>query len=71
MCWPCRARNRSGWTWQQRHVKAVLAALPAEGWTRASAGAGAKGPRWYDWRWLPVAGPWSLTGAAGCWSGAV
>jgi len=29
-----------------RHVKAVLAAVPAEGWTRASAGAGAKGPRW-------------------------
>ena len=38
-------------------VKAVLAALPAEGWTRASAGAGAKGPRWYDWCWLPVAAP--------------
>lgn len=41
----------------QRQVKAVLAALPAEGWTRASAGAGAKGPRWYDWCWLPVAAP--------------
>ena len=38
-------------------VKAVLAAVPAEGWTRASAGAGSKGPRWYDWCWLPVAAP--------------
>ena len=38
-------------------VKAVLAALPAEGWTRASAGAGSKGPRWYDWCWRPVAAP--------------
>jgi hypothetical protein len=35
----------------------VLAALPAEGWTRLSAGDGAKGPRWYDWRWLPLAAP--------------
>jgi len=40
-----------------RPVKAVLAGGPAEGWTRASAGAGAKGPRWYDWCGLPVAAP--------------
>jgi SRSO17 transposase len=32
--------------WQQRQVKTVLAALPADGWRRHSAGAGAKGPRW-------------------------
>jgi SRSO17 transposase len=43
--------------WQQRQVKTVLAALPAEGWTRCSAGAGTKGPRWYDWCWLPLAAP--------------
>jgi SRSO17 transposase len=43
--------------WHQRQVKTVLAALPAEGWTRLSAGDGAKGPRWYDWRWLPLADP--------------
>jgi SRSO17 transposase len=43
--------------WQQRQVQTVLAALPAEGWTRLSAGAGAKGPRWDDWRWLPLADP--------------
>lgn len=27
-----------------------IAALPSEGWERLSAGAGSKGPRWYDWR---------------------
>jgi SRSO17 transposase len=43
--------------WQQRQVKTVLAALPTEGWRRLSAGAGAKGPRWYDWCWLPLAAP--------------
>jgi SRSO17 transposase len=43
--------------WQQRQVKTVLAVLPEEGWTRLSAGDGAKGPRWYDWRWLPLADP--------------
>ncbi len=43
--------------WQQRQVKTILAALPADGWTRLSAGDGAKGPRWYDWRWLPLADP--------------
>jgi SRSO17 transposase len=42
---------------QQRRVKTILAALPADGWTRLSAGNGAKGPRWYDWRWLPLAAP--------------
>ena len=43
--------------WQQRRVNTLLAALPAEGWTRLSAGDGAKGPRWDDWRWLPLAEP--------------
>jgi SRSO17 transposase len=43
--------------WQQRRVSTILAALPEEGWTRLSAGEGAKGPRWYDWRWLPLAEP--------------
>lgn len=35
----------------------MLATLPADGWTRCSAGAGAKGPRWYDWCWVPLAPP--------------
>jgi SRSO17 transposase len=43
--------------WRQRQVKTILAALPEEGWTRLSAGDGTTGPRWYDWRWLPLADP--------------
>jgi SRSO17 transposase len=43
--------------WQQRQVKTILAALPKDGWTRLSAGDGAKGLRWYDWHWLPLADP--------------
>jgi SRSO17 transposase len=41
----------------QRQVKTLLASLPEDGWRRLSAGAGAKGPRWYEWRWLPMAAP--------------
>jgi len=43
--------------WRQRRVSTILASLPAEGWSRLSAGDGTKGPRWYDWRWLPLADP--------------
>jgi SRSO17 transposase len=46
--------------WQQRQVKTLLAALPEDSWTRLSAGDGAKGPRWYDWQWLPLADPVDL-----------
>jgi SRSO17 transposase len=42
---------------QQRRVNTLLASLPVEGWTRLSAGDGAKGPRWYDWRWISLAAP--------------
>jgi SRSO17 transposase len=42
---------------QQRRVNTILTALPEDGWTRLSAGDGTKGPRWYDWRWLPLAEP--------------
>jgi SRSO17 transposase len=42
---------------QQRRVNTILAAWPEDGWSRLSAGDGAKGPRWYDWRWLPLAAP--------------
>jgi SRSO17 transposase len=42
---------------QQRRVNTILAALPEDDWSRLSAGDGAKGPRWYDWRWLPLAEP--------------
>jgi len=43
--------------WRQHQVKTVLAALPPDGWTRLSAGAGTKGLRWYEWCWLPLAQP--------------
>ena len=33
----------------------VAAKLPAEAWTRLSAGAGSKGERWYGWAWRPLA----------------
>lgn len=33
----------------QVRVEVLAAALPAGAWRRASAGAGSKGPRWYDW----------------------
>ena len=42
---------------QHRQVKKLLARLPREGWTRLSAGDGAKGPRWYAWRWVSLADP--------------
>jgi SRSO17 transposase len=42
---------------RQHQVKTLLAALGTEGWYRVSAGAGAKGPRWYDWQWLALARP--------------
>jgi SRSO17 transposase len=41
----------------QRPSKTRLAALPQEGWTRLSAGDGATGPRWEDWRGRPLAEP--------------
>ena len=31
--------------------------LEEEDWCRLRAGDGTKGPRWYDWRWLPLAAP--------------
>src|SRR4029450_11141068 len=43
---------------RQHQVKSILAALGPEGWDRLSAGKGGKGPRWYDWMWLPLAAPW-------------
>ena len=42
---------------QPRQVKTILATLPGARWTRLSADDGAPGPRWYDWRWRPLAKP--------------
>jgi SRSO17 transposase len=57
---PVLAVSGKAYVWldvRPRQVKTILAALPTEGWPRLRAGEGAKGPRWDDWRWLPVAEP--------------
>ena len=41
----------------RRRVSILLEELPQEGWERLSAGAGEKGPRWYDWYQLPLVPP--------------
>ncbi|HEX9352952.1 MAG TPA: transposase, partial [Streptosporangiaceae bacterium] len=33
---------------------ALAARLPPRAWQRMSAGAGAKGQRWYDWAWIAI-----------------
>jgi SRSO17 transposase len=38
--------------WRQVRVRALLAEVPADCWNRLSCGAGAKGPRVYDWALL-------------------
>ena len=38
----------------ERRADALIAAVPARGWQRISAGAGAHGPREYDWARIPV-----------------
>jgi SRSO17 transposase len=42
---------------RQVRAKAVLAEIPAGAWQRLSCGAGAKGPRLYDWAWVPTNAP--------------
>jgi SRSO17 transposase len=42
---------------RQARVKALVAEAPAGAWQRLSAGAGAKGPRWYDWAVVQVNSP--------------
>jgi SRSO17 transposase len=43
--------------WRQRRIGTYLADPPTDGWQRLSAGAGAKGPREYDWTRLPLVAP--------------
>jgi SRSO17 transposase len=40
--------------WRQRRVRALIAELPDAAWIRCSAGAGAHGPRLYDWARLEL-----------------
>jgi SRSO17 transposase len=50
--------NESVWVeQQQQQIKGVLPELPAQNWERHSAGAGSKGPRWYDWQRLALSDP--------------
>ncbi len=54
------ASNESLWAvragrWGQFRADALAAAVPAQQWRRLSVGAGAKGPRRYDWALVPLA----------------
>jgi SRSO17 transposase len=40
--------------WRQREVRSLLPEVPDAGWHRLSCGAGAKGPRVYDWAACPA-----------------
>src|SRR3954447_13961829 len=42
--------------WRQRRVRALIAELPESAWARCSAGAGAHGPRFYDWARVELLG---------------
>jgi SRSO17 transposase len=52
-----RTHRIAPWPGGKRRLRAdhIAAALPRQCWHRISAGAGSKGPRWYDWAW--VSGP--------------
>ena len=41
---------------RQASAQTTAARLPADAWSRLSAGDGSQGPRWYDWAWIPLAG---------------
>ena len=57
MGWPSPGKNTSGLAASPRRSKPFWPTLGSEGWGRLSAGAGAKGPRWYDWTWRQLAAP--------------
>jgi SRSO17 transposase len=44
--------------WGETRVDELVAGLPAQAWRRLSAGAGAHGPRLYDWARIPVRVDW-------------
>ncbi len=41
---------------RQASAQTAVARVPADAWTRLSAGDGSQGPRWYDWAWIPLTG---------------
>jgi len=49
------ASDHGVWTRGERaEARALADALPTDAWVRATAGAGAQGPRWYDWACLAL-----------------
>lgn len=52
--------------WGQPRADLIAAHISADGWQRLSAGAGAKGPRWYDWARVRLA-RLQLTAEEQCW----
>lgn len=46
-------------SWGSARVDQLIVELPAKAWSRISAGAGAHGPREYDWARLPVRVEWT------------
>jgi SRSO17 transposase len=40
--------------WKQFRVKALLPTVPEDAWQTLSCGEGSKGPRLYEWVWLPI-----------------
>lgn len=48
----------------------LVAVLPGRSWRRLSVGAGAHGPREYDWARIPIRTAWRPAGDTGCWRGA-
>ncbi|WP_412101887.1 IS701 family transposase [Kitasatospora purpeofusca] len=50
----CSTRVRINRGRTAARADAVAGRLPASAWHRQSAGAGAKGPRYYDWAWIEI-----------------
>lgn len=50
----CSTRVRINQGRTAARADAVADRLPASAWHRQSAGAGAKGPHWYDWAWIEI-----------------
>ncbi|CAI10679.1 transposase helper protein B, Fragment (plasmid) [Aromatoleum aromaticum EbN1] len=50
------ARTQHLWreTMRQQRARAIAQEIPDSGWQRLSAGDGAKGPRLYDWAFVPM-----------------
>ena len=54
----------------ERRADALIAAAPSRGWQRISAGAGAHGPREFDWARIRSGRDGSAAAGTGCWPAA-